>query len=149
MKIILPKELVLNGTNNDGVRHRYSLDKNSDLMGGLRKLLIGLEFKEKVIDSFIRGVFFKETQEDESEGTVQRELEDIVDFVEALKNDKYELDIFFGKEKVILVIRIKENREKLIDVMKEKSEWISEEEKEKRLGYKAESNKEIGVEKEK
>ncbi|MEI7719503.1 MAG: hypothetical protein WCI72_06545 [archaeon] len=133
MKIILPKELTLSGTDNNGKRHRYSIDKNSNLKGGLKKLLISLEFEEKKVEEVIKGIFFKETQEDEERGIIPRALEEIIDIVRFLKNDKYEVDMFFGKEKVILLIRITEKREKLVDAIEKNADWISEEEKEKRL----------------
>jgi len=144
MKEIIPKKLVLNGTDNNGKRHRYSFDKTPNLKGGLRKLLISLDFDKKIVEGFIRGVFFKEIKEEE---IIEQELENIIDIVYFLKNDKYELDIFFGKEKVILLARTTDKREKLIDALEKKTKWIPEEEKERRLKFNESKLKAIGKDK--
>ncbi len=131
--IKIPQELVLNGTDNNGKRHRYSFDKTPQLKEGLIKLFISFGFDDKVSKSI--GKIFTRTFYDDNEVEKVSYLtpEEIVDRVFYFKNEEYEIDLFFGKEKVILLIRVKENREKLVEEIEKKSRWISEEEKAKRL----------------
>jgi hypothetical protein len=131
MNITLPKELVLNGTDNDGVRHRYSFDKTPKLKEGLKKLFLGLEFEEEIVKDIIQGIFLTKEEEEET-ATIVLSPEQIYDRVYYLKNSKYELDLFFGKNKVILLVRTKNKRMKLVDEIEKKSSWISKKEIEKR-----------------
>lgn len=133
MNITLPKELVLNGTDNDGVRHRYSFDKTPKLKEGLTKLFLGLGFEERKINDFIQKIFVRRSENENGEEIITIfKPEEINDRAYYLKNSRYELDLFFGKNKVILLVRVKNERIKLVDEIEKKSSWISEKEKEER-----------------
>lgn len=134
MNIHLPKELVLNGTDNNGIRHRYSFDKTPKIKEGLKKLLVGLEFEEKKVGELIEGIFIKRTEDENYQETITiLQPEEINDKIYYLKNKKYEIDLFFGKNKVILLIRTKKEREKLVSEIENRASWISGNEKKKRL----------------
>lgn len=137
MKLNLPKELVLNGTDNDGARHRYSFDKNPEIKGGLKKLLVGLEFEEKKVGELIEGIFIKRNEDENYQETITiLQSKEINDKIYYLKNKKYEIDLFFGKNKVILLIRTKKEREKLVSEIENRTSWISGNEKKRRLEQK-------------
>jgi hypothetical protein len=141
MKLEIPSELKLNGTDNDGIRHRYSFDKTPKLREGLKDLLLKLNFEEKKLDQFLGKIFFR-TETNEKSGEEQEiilEPNQIIDRIFYISNKIYEVDLFFGSEKIILVIRTKEDRTKLVNKIESKSKWISEEEKKKRL----ENNKKL------
>ena len=134
MNIHLPKELVLNGIDNNGIRHRYSFDKTPKIKEGLKKLLVGLEFEEKKVGELIEGIFIKRTEDENYQETITiLQPEEINDKIYYLKNKKYEIDLFFGKNKVILLIRTKKEREKLVSEIENRASWISGNEKKKRL----------------
>lgn len=133
MKLNLPKELILSGTDNDGIRHRYSFDKTPKLKEGLTKLFVGLSFEEKKVNEFIQRIFIKRGEDENGEEIIKVfRPEEIKDLVFYIKNSNYEIDLFFGKNKVILLVRIKNERMRLVDEIEKKSSWISKEEIEKR-----------------
>jgi len=126
------KRLVLNGTNNDGRRHRYSFDKNSDFKEGFKSFLLQLGFFGKDLFDIREDV---ESEDGPTERVWLREAKDIVDECWHFENEKYDVDVFFGDKKVIVLVRIKskDERDDLIENLEDEACWISEEEKEKRL----------------
>jgi len=134
MKIKIPKELILNGTDNNGLRHRYGFDKNKNFKSGFIKLMEELEFdSEKIKNKFVRREY-KDTEQGEEEIITILNIEDIQDVCWFFENSKYEIDLFFGKNKIILLIRTnqkikRERRRKMLDELEKRSDWISEKEK--------------------
>ena len=130
----MKKNLILNGTGNDGRRHRYSFEKNEKFKAGyldlLRKLGLNEDEIKKIEERFTRTFY----EDDEDETTINLKVLDISDECWYYRNSKYEIDTFFGHKKIILLIRIKskEKRKKLIECIKKESGWISEEEIEER-----------------
>jgi len=142
MKDKSPKNLTLNGTDNDGKRHRYSFEKTEDFKQGFLELMENFGFEKEKIDSkfVIRDhVEDPENTGKEIERVWIRKIKDIIDVCWYFENNKYEIDVFFGKEKVIILIRIKSSRNRdkkrreMLDKLEDESGWISEEEKEKRV----------------
>ncbi|MGD9276000.1 MAG: hypothetical protein PVJ67_02410 [Candidatus Pacearchaeota archaeon] len=137
VEIKVPKNLVLNGTDNNGFRHRYSFDKTKDFKKSFLSFMGSLGFdKGKINDKFIVRTYEDDDNEGETEKVFIKEVFDLVDVIWFFQNEKFEVDVFFGKDKVIILVRTKDNkktREKLVDELERKSKWISEEEKEKRL----------------
>jgi hypothetical protein len=126
---MMKDKFILNGTGNNGFRHRYSFDKTKAFKKGFLDLMKKLGFDEKVKDKFI-------LRENEDEGEEERiillEATDIEDVCWFFENNKYEVDVFFGAKKIIILIRTK-NRREMLDYLENEADWISEEEKENRL----------------
>lgn len=142
MKDKIPKSLVLNGTDNNGKRHRYSFEKTDDFKKGFLELMENLGFEKGKIDSKFVIRDYVEDPEDpghEIDRVWVKKVSDIIDVCWYFENNKYEVDVFFGKEKVIILIMIKSSRNRdkkrreMLDKLEDESDWISEDEKEKRL----------------
>ncbi len=132
------KELILNGTDNNRYRHRYSFEKNEQFKTGFIKFMKDLEFNEKELKKIKEKFIIQSFKENEKGGediVINLKIIDIVDVCWYFQNKKYEVDVFFGEKKIIILIKVKSKqyREDVLDNLEEKSGWISEEEKEKRL----------------
>jgi hypothetical protein len=113
----------LTGTDNDGVRHRYSFIKNEKFKKVFRELLINLGFEEKIVKNLF-------IVEDETTGEASEvSIHSISDHCAYYKNKQYEIDIFYGSKKIILVIRTnqknkRDRRTKLLNYIENLSGWI-------------------------
>ena len=114
-KLKIPKEFVLIGTNNDGYRHRYSVKKNEQFKKIFIRFMNELRFDEKIVG----GSFY--SSNDDEEDTILK-ISDFNDVCENYKNKKYDVDVFYGSKKIILVIRCK-IRKSMIDNLISKSRW--------------------------
>ncbi len=124
--IKFPKEFVLMGTDNDGVRHRYSVEKNDGFKGVFIKFMEELGFDGAAIKKQFEEHHFDDETEEEVYKTLK--VSEIVDVCKYYKNNEYELDVFYGKDKIILVIRTNQKKErvrraKLLDDLEPKSTW--------------------------
>ncbi len=114
------KKFILTGTDNNGFRHRYSVKKLEEFKPAFFKFMKDLGFDEqKIKNSFL--VYF----ENEKEVELARELkiEEITDECWNYNNKKFDVDIFFGKFKIILVIRTK-NRVPMVEHLEKKAGWV-------------------------
>ncbi len=133
MRTSLPKKLTLSGTDNNGVRHRYTFDKDMNTKEGFFDFMEGLGFEIKEIEKrFMIQDYNNDTDE---EKIIFLDMEDIVDQCWFYENKKYELDIFWGNKKVIILVRTnqkikRDRRKKLVDTVEETSKWISDKQKE-------------------
>ena len=98
----MSSKFILSGTDNNGIRHRYSVVKNEEFKKAFIKFMTELGFDPQEID---RGFSYIETLEDGTEQHVFLKVAEIIDVCWYYKNQKYEVDVFFGKEKIILVVR--------------------------------------------
>jgi hypothetical protein len=136
VKIKISKDLVLNGTDNNGFRHRYSFDKTKNFKKGFIDFMGELGFDSKKIEDKFIIKKWEYTGEGEIEKIFVRDVFDLEDMCWFFHNEKFEIDIFFGKDKVIILIRTRDDnkiRREMLDELERKSDWISEKEKEKRL----------------
>lgn len=139
MKEKIPKSLFLNGTENNGYRHRYSCEKNEKFKKGFFELMENLGFDKNNVDRFVMSRYIYDEEEGrETKKIWIRKVKEVKDECWFFENKKYEIDVFFGVKKIIILIRIKgrkkqEKRREMLDNLENKSDWISEEEKEKRL----------------
>ena len=114
------KKFILTGTDNDGFRHRYSLKKLDEFKEVFINFMIELGFdEEKTKNSFKSGYYDEEDQYIEFELKVK----DIEDICWNFQNKKYDVDVFFGRFKIILVIRAKE-RVSMVNHLEKKANWI-------------------------
>ena len=119
-KLKTPKEFILTGTDNNGYRHRYSVIKNEQFKEMFIKFMGELSFDEEEIK---RG--FWTSYEDEKGESIDRELKisEFEDCCRYYENEKYDVEVFYGNKKIIIVIRTKIRRE-LLDNLENKSKWI-------------------------
>jgi len=122
-----PKEMILRGTDNDGIRHRYTFEKSPSFKPGILKFLKDLGLDPK--DENKRYFYLEDSNCDEGcDSVTVLEPADITDTCWRFKNKKYDLDIFWGKEKVILLVRTSqkmraEKRRKIVNALIENSKW--------------------------
>ena len=98
LRVKLPKEFVLVGTHNDGVRHRYSVEKREDFKKPFLKFMEELGFESKEIER--RFFYEKKIGEDNDKVPIYEtfilKIKDINDVCWFYKNLEYEVDIFLG-----------------------------------------------------
>lgn len=115
------KYLKLIGTDNNGVRHRYSIEKNEEFKNAFVKFMTSLRFYEKDIRKTFNG-------NDDEGNPLELKIADFNDVCVYYYNILYEVDVFYGNRKIILVIRTgqekkRDRREKMIKDLKENSKW--------------------------
>lgn len=125
------KLLILNGTDNDSKRCRYSFEKNEAFRKGLIEFMKRLQFNEKELKNIEEKFSYEIEGEDGEEIKVRLKVSAIKDVCWHFENSKYDVDVFFGLRKIVVVVRVKrkQNRERLVDALESMVGWISEEEK--------------------
>tara|TARA_Y100000034_G_C6685121_1_gene301348 strand:+ start:165 stop:602 length:438 start_codon:yes stop_codon:yes gene_type:complete len=114
-KLEFPKGFTLLATGNDGYRHRYYVEKNKDFKKIFIKFMIDLGFEEE-------GVKKRFQYYDDKSELVVLKITEIVDECWNFNNKKYDVDVFIGKKKVIIVVRTSKRR-KMLDNLESKSKW--------------------------
>lgn len=114
-KLKCPKGFVLMGTDNDGYRHRYSIEKNEKFKNIFIKFMKDLGFNGKKI----RQGFWTYDEEDNE---FELKISDFEDCYRYYENKKHDVEVFYGNKKIIMVIRTKERR-KMLDNIEYKSKW--------------------------
>jgi hypothetical protein len=123
--------IILTGTSNNGFRHRYSFRKTPKIKNLLENLFLKLNLVKEPNQPLIKNIFIEEIEDDNGEEIiVQKEIQEFVDEIYHFQNKEFDLDLFFGKEKVILLIR-SNKRFDFIKFLEKNSNWISKEEAEK------------------
>ena len=116
----MKNKFTLTGTDNDGFRHRYSVKKNEGFKRAFVKFMVDLEFDEKKIKASWDAGFY-----DENDEWVPRVLKiaEIEDVCWHYQNKKYDVDVFYGRFKIIIVVRTK-GRVSMVKHLENKAEWI-------------------------
>lgn len=115
-KLQHPKGFVLTATDNNGFRHRYSVRKNEQFKKIFIKFMRDLDFNEKKIEE---GFWIY----DKNEGNVELKISNFEDCCRHYGNKKYDVDVFYGNKKIILIVRTK-TRRLLLDNLEMKSRWV-------------------------
>jgi len=110
-------KFTLTGTDNNGFRHRYSIMKNEDFKKAFVKFMVDLGFDGKNI----MGRF--EYQDEETDELIVTKVKDIEDVCDNYDNHKYDVDVFYGKFKVIIIVRTKD-RMPMVKHLKNEAKWI-------------------------
>ena len=125
------EKIILCGTGNDGFRHVYQIEKEK----GTSKILIDfmkkLNFEEKIIKEKFHQRYESPIESEENlfaEWNI--DVDEIIDKVWYFKNEKFEVEIFFGNQKLFFVVRAKDRKD-LVNLVKKESEWKSDDEFEK------------------
>ncbi len=88
------KKMILNGTENNGIRHRYNFDKIKSFKREFLLLMESLGFdRQKINDKFVVKEYI-DTEEGETEKIWVKEVTDFIDVCWFFKNKEYEVDIF-------------------------------------------------------
>ena len=101
------KKCFLVGMGNDGYRYRYSFQKNEGFKPLICKFFFRLGFKDEIENYFLKY---------EGESYKEIKLENLKDVDWNFKNENFDIDIFYGFEEIILIIRTEE-KEILIKVV--------------------------------
>ena len=114
----------LTGTDNDGFRHRYSVKKNDSFKEAFAKFMDDLGFDGKEISNGFVITSTIDTPEGEEEITRVIEVSELIDACYNYQNKEFDVDVFYGKEKVIILVRTKK-RIPVVKHLENKSKWIS------------------------
>ena len=118
-KLKFPKKFILMGTDNDGYRHRYSVEKNEGFKKIFIKFMLDLGFVEKELK---QGFWSSIEDKNEEHIHVELKISDFEDCCRHYENKKYDIDVFYGNKKIIFVIRCKE-RKIVVENLEDKSKW--------------------------
>ena len=114
-KLKCQKGFVLMGTDNDSYRNRYSVEKNENFKNIFIKFMEDLGFD----GGKIRQGFWNYDEDDDK---IELKISDFEDCYRYYENKKYDIDVFYGNKKIILIIRTKERRE-MLNNLEYKSKW--------------------------
>ncbi len=125
------KKLDISATGNNGIRHYYTFHKNRNTKEGFIDFMTKLGFENEKIES--RFSWREEDPKTGEEKIYFFGMKDLVDECWYYQNKNYELDIFWGKKKLIIVVRTKQKRKidrrvELVDAVLKSSKWLSKEE---------------------
>jgi hypothetical protein len=109
-------KFTLTGTDNDGFRHRYSIKKDKNFIKAFIKFMEDLDFDSEDIE----GIFYGEDDEGK---IIKLNIKEFEDCIRYYQNKKYDVDVFFGRFKVIIVVRTK-TRVPMVDHLENKADWI-------------------------
>lgn len=118
----MAKKFVLTGTDNDGFRHRYSVKKIEAFKEAFVKFMVDLRFDEEKIRRSFMGFYVDENSEHIE---VPLKIEEIVDVCWNYQSSKYDVDVFFGQFKIILVIRTNK-RVPMVEHLEKEAHWIKQ-----------------------
>ena len=99
----MKNKLILTGTENDGFRHKYEIKKQEFFKDAFIDFMVCLGFKkERVEQCFL--------DYDEKENEIKLNVSDLKDYCDNFKNKDFDIDVFYGKRKIILLIRTKKKK---------------------------------------
>ena len=97
---------------NDGFRHRIEIRKNESFKEVFINFMISLGFDKKKV----RDIFWN------PETNKYIKIKEVYERVSHDKNKDFDVDVFYGAKKIILLVRTKK-RAKLIRVLEKYSKW--------------------------
>lgn len=105
------KKLKLCGIRKDENRAEFTIDKTQSFVPIIRKLITKFTGDKP---------FYFLLKDEEENGPVDERIGDLTDSCVHTKHKEYEFDIFFGKEKIILVVRssLKNQKKFVKEIMK-------------------------------
>jgi len=102
-------------TKNNGFRHEYSFIKNKSFKKFFLNFMEDLGFnKNKTKKTF--------TSINKNERYVELKISDLKDCVKYYKNKNYDIEVFYGDKKIIMVLKTKK-RKKAIEHLVKKGIW--------------------------
>jgi hypothetical protein len=108
------KKLKLFATSNFEDRDEFRIEKDQRALGCIKKFLESLELDTSY--TFIT--------EDKDAHEKEIRISKLTDFCQNFKNKDYNIDVFFGKDRIILVVRTAiRNRQKIVKEILKWCEW--------------------------
>jgi|TARA_Y100000310_G_C19976503_1_gene487825 hypothetical protein len=92
----------------------YELGKEQDFFSGFRKFLVNMEFGEENSNYEIYSFGRPDDKDHEPDTSKEENIKDYVDKHYFYQNDKYMIDLVFGKEKIFLMIASKKDKQQEI-----------------------------------
>lgn len=125
--MVMGSKFVLTGTDNNGFRHRYSIKKNEAFKKAFVKFMVDLDFDEKEMQNILEREFttsmFVKTEEGEEEIIRKIKIEEVEDLCRHYENKRYDVDVFYGRLRIIIVVRTK-SRGPMVRHLEKKAGWI-------------------------
>jgi len=116
-------KLELTGTSNNGYRHEYSCVKKESFKKAFFNFMSVLGFEEKKIK---RSFIIYTTKYDRGGSAYDEprkmKIKDMIDICDHFQNERYDVDVFYGADKIIILVRVR-GREELVKTIIDKSEW--------------------------
>jgi len=109
-------KFTLIGTDNNGFRHRYSFRKTEAFKKSFVKFMENLDFNSKDIKGTFMGY-------DKDEKLINLKISEFEDCIRYYQNKKYDVDVFYGNKKIIMVVRTKK-RIPMVEHLVKKAGWI-------------------------
>lgn len=113
----MKNRFTLTGTDNYGFRHKYSVKKNEGFRVAFINFMKHLDFNEETISKLF-------LYEEDSGNIKKLKIADFEDCCRHYKNRNYDVDVFFGYRKIIIVVRTRK-REKMVEYLENEAGWIS------------------------
>jgi len=106
------EKFFIKGTENDGFKHRYEIKKDEKFKGAFINFMVCLGFDKYEVSEFF-----------EDNKGYQLRINSFKDEVYSFKNKHYDIDVFYGDKKIIMLIRTKK-RDEIIDCLGKNSYFI-------------------------
>lgn len=122
------RKFILTGTGNDGFRNFYQIDKEIGFRDEFIRLMTKMGFEEeKIKNRFL--VMYESSLESKENIFVEWlvDADEISDMAWNFRNNKFDVDVFFGDKKVFIVIRSNKRRN-FVDFFEKESKWKIEKE---------------------
>ncbi len=118
---MVKNKFILTGTDNDGFRHRYSIKKTEEFKEAFAKFMEVLEFDPERI----KKMFISEVEGEKGEQIItELKVADFEDCIRHYQNKKFDVDVFFGRLKIIILVRTK-GRVAMVRYLEKKASWIT------------------------
>lgn len=112
----MTKKFTLAGTDNDGFRHRYSVQKNEAFKKAFFKFMEILEFDSEIVKNTFVG-------SDREDNPIELKIADFEDCIRHYQNKKFDVDVFYGRFKIIIVVRTKK-RYPMVKHLEKETGWV-------------------------
>jgi len=130
----MKKGFELTGTDNNGQRHRYSFVKKESFKEVFLKFMQNLGFdSDNIKKQFLQTIY---NDDGEEIGEAPIKTVEIIDICRNYQNKNYDIGVFYGFQRIIVVIRVKDKDKRfhMLDYLKESLDWIEiREEKQEKL----------------
>ncbi len=134
------KRFILVGTDNNGYKHRYTIIKNESFKNAFIGFMNDLGFdKDKVRKEFISEKVVEDEKGDKIDKVIVIKISDLIDICSHYQNQKYDIDVFYGNDKIIILVRVIDRNKLIKEITKHKWKDYSKESAEKLLGSAYES----------
>ena len=118
---MVKNKFVLTGTDNNGFRHRYSVKKTEEFKKAFSNFMNDLGFEGKKINENLYITSYINEQDEDIQ--IVLKVADFEDCIRHYQNKDFDVDVFFGRFKIIIVVRTKK-RVSMVEHLEKKASWI-------------------------